>query len=155
MVFRRSSDKPKAPPPAAGKIETVIGPTASFRGTIQADGSIRIDGVFEGSIETAGNLVIGEQAKIMADITAHNVSVAGAVRGDISANRVEVLETGHIWGDLTVNSFTLDDGGFLSGQVHMHTDATPPMLKAPKETKPNSSPAGEPLEGEIVEDEEE
>lgn len=153
MVFRREGDKPKAPAPPVDKIETIIGPTARFRGSIQADGTIRIDGVFEGSIETAGNLIIGEQAKILADITAHNVSVAGAVKGDTSANRVEVLETGKIWGDLTVNSFTLDDGGFVSGKVNMHTDMAPPMLEAPKNHK-MASPAGrEPIEGEIVDEE--
>ena len=150
-MFRRGSDqsKPKAVPPPVEKIETIIGPTASFRGTIRSDGSIRIDGIYEGSIETAGNLIIGEQAKIMANITAHNVSVAGAVKGDISANRVEVLETGRIWGDLTVNSFTLDDGGFVSGQVHMHTDMSPPMLEAPREQEATAADP-EPIEGEIV-----
>jgi len=157
-VFRKESGKPKhkAAAPPVEKIETVIGPTTKFRGEIQADGSIRIDGIYEGSIETAGNLIIGEQAKIVADIVAHNVSVSGAVKGDIHANRVEVLETGHIWGDLRVNSFTLDDGGFVSGQVHMHTDITPPMLEAPK-NKETASPAApeppEPIEGEIVDEE--
>jgi cytoskeletal protein CcmA (bactofilin family) len=153
-VFRRDSDKSKAKTqaPPLEMIETKIGSTAKFRGSIQADGSIRVDGVYEGSIETTGNLIIGEEAKIMADITAHNVSVAGAVKGDISANRVEVLETGRIWGDLTVNAFTLDDGGFVSGQVSMHTDMSPPMLEAPKNHKANSDP--EPIEGEIVGEEE-
>ena len=153
-MFRRGSDKSKvktqAPP--LEMIETKIGPTAKFRGTIQADGSIRIDGVYEGCIETAGNLIIGEEAKILADITAHNVSVAGTVKGDINANRVEVLETGRIWGDLTVNAFTLDDGGFVSGQVSMHTEMLPPMLEAPKNRQANSVP--EPIEGEIVAEEE-
>ncbi len=162
-MFSRDKDKPKvqtqAPP--VDKIETIIGPTASFCGSIRTDGSIRIDGIFEGSIETAGNLIIGEQAKILADIMAHNVSVAGAVKGDISANRIEVLETGRIWGELKVNSFTLDDGGFVSGQVHMHTDASPPMLEAPKKApgakKPPKKKAvlvadSEPIEGEIVDE---
>lgn len=155
MVFRRESGKStaKGPAPPVEKIETIIGPTASFRGTIQADSSIRIDGVFEGDIETAGNLIIGEQAKIVADITAHNVSISGAIKGDISANRVEVLETGRIWGDLTVNSLTLDDGGFVSGQVHMHTDLTPPRLEAPKDQKTAATTLSEPIEGEIMDEE--
>ncbi len=165
-MFSKDRGKPKAQTqaPPVEKIETIIGPTASFRGSIRTDGSIRIDGIFEGSIETAGNLIIGEQAKILADVTAHNVSVAGAVKGDVSANRIEVLETGRIWGDLRVNSFTLDDGGFVSGKVHMHTDATPPMLEAPKEAKEAKKPGKkkatstadtEPIEGEIVDEEEE
>jgi cytoskeletal protein CcmA (bactofilin family) len=144
-------DKTKAPP--VETLETVIGPTASFQGTVRADGNIRIDGVFEGAIETASNLIIGDQAKILADIVAHNVSVAGAVKGNISANRVEVLESGRIWGDLTVNSFTLDDGGFVSGQVNMHTDMSPPMLEAPSKRETDAATEPEPIEGEIVDEE--
>jgi cytoskeletal protein CcmA (bactofilin family) len=150
-VFSRVKDKTKAPP--VETIETVIGPTASFQGTVRADGNIRIDGVFEGAIETASNLIIGDQAKILADIVAHNVSVAGAVKGNISANRVEVLESGRIWGDLTVNSFTLDDGGFVSGQVNMHTDMSPPMLEAPSKRETDAATEPGPIEGEIVDEE--
>ncbi len=151
-MFSRMRGKTETLAPPMEKIETVIGPTASFRGTIRADGSVRIDGIFEGEIETAGNLIIGQQAKIMADIVANNVSAAGAVKGNISANRVEVLETGRIWGDLTVNSFTLDDGGFVSGKVNMHTDMAPPMLEAPNSRKPTSTTEPEPIEGEIVDE---
>ena len=156
MMFRRGNDKSKAgvSAPSREKFEpdTVIGLTASFRGTVRADGSIRVDGVYEGSVETAGNLIIGKEAKVMADITAHNVSVAGAVKGDIIANRVEVLETGRVWGNLIVNSLTLDDGGFVSGEVSMHTDMAPPMLEAPKDREMTSY--SEPIEGEIVGEEE-
>ncbi|GAI14867.1 unnamed protein product, partial [marine sediment metagenome] len=85
-----------------GSIETrgdlTFGPTASFRGRIQVSGNIYIDGIYEGEIETTGDLVIGEQAKVLSDIAAHSVAIAGAVKGDINAQRVEVLETGHIWG---------------------------------------------------------
>jgi cytoskeletal protein CcmA (bactofilin family) len=150
-VFSRVKDKTKAPP--VETIETVIGPTASFQGTVRADGNIRIDGVFEGAIETASNLIIGDQAKILADIIAHNVSVSGAVKGNISANRVEVLESGRIWGDLTVNSLTLDDGGFVSGQVNMHTDMSPPMLEAPSKRETDAATEPGPIEGEIVDEE--
>lgn len=148
MVFSRGRGKAQVPP--VEKIETVIGPTANFRGTIRADGNICIYGVFEGDIETAGTLIIGEQARIMADVVAHNVSVSGALKGDVSANRVEVLETGRIWGSLTVSSFTLDDGGFVSGQVNMHTDMSPPMLEAPTKQETVSRADPELIEGEIV-----
>ena len=114
-------------------IETIIGPTANFRGTLQSDGGIRIDGVYEGTLESAGNLIISEGAKVVADIVAHNVSVSGMVKGDIKANRVEVLSTGRVWGDITVNSFLLDEGGFVRGQITMQGgDVEPPLIEAPK-----------------------
>ena len=67
-----------------------------------ADGSVRIDGVCEeGVIETAGNIVVGPQAKVAADLIAENVSVSGAVTGKIKASgRLEILSTGKVWGDV-------------------------------------------------------
>ena len=164
MTFRRQkpmeSQAPRptpTPPPPGARIETVIGPNCHFHGTIQSDGGIRIDGVFQGDIDTTGNLIIGESAKVIAEVEANNVSVAGAVKGNISANRVEVLETGRVWGDLTVNSLLLNEGAYLRGQTMMHADIEPPMIEPPKYAQtpppppaPESASSDEPLVGEIV-----
>jgi cytoskeletal protein CcmA (bactofilin family) len=123
------------------KIETIIGPNAYFRGDIQSDGGVRVDGVFEGSIDITGNLVVGEGAKIVADIKANNISVSGAIKGDITGNRVEILETGRVWGDLTINSLLLNEGAYLRGQTTMHGDIEPPMIEPPKH-RPAAEPAG-------------
>jgi len=135
----------------------VVGPNCHFQGTVQSDGGLRIDGVFQGEIDITGNLIIGESAKVIAEISAQNVSVAGAVKGNISGNRVEVLETGRVWGDLTVNSLLLNEGAYLRGQTMMHADIEPPMIEPPKsaQTPPPPPPpprtvADEPMVGEIV-----
>jgi cytoskeletal protein CcmA (bactofilin family) len=157
--FRQKTEEPRAPragpSPAGSKIETVIGPNCYMQGTIQSDGGIRIDGVFQGELETTGNLIIGESAKVVAEIEAHNVSVAGAVKGNISGNKVEILETGRVWGDLTVNSLLLNEGAYLRGQTMMHADIEPPMIEPPKsmQTPPPPPPpksTREPMVGEIV-----
>lgn len=87
--------------PASDRIENVIGPTATFVGELKCDGGVRIDGVFEGHLETMGNIIIGETAKVLADITGRNISISGAVKGDITASgRLEILSTGVVWGDI-------------------------------------------------------
>ena len=116
------------------KIETVLGPNAHFIGEIQSDGGVRIEGIFEGTVDITGNLVVSESAKVLATIKANNVSVSGAVKGSVQANRVEILETGRIWGDLTVNSLLLNEGAYLRGQTFMHGDIEFPMIEAPKST---------------------
>jgi len=120
-------------------IETLIGPTANFVGDLKSDGGVRIEGMLEGSLETAGNLVVGEKARIVAHITAHNVSVAGAIKGNISANRVEVLSTGKVWGDISVNSFLLDEGGFIQGQINMQGEGLEPPQSTSQAVKADSS----------------
>jgi len=133
-VFGRERDKQKpiASTPVS-KIETIIGPNAYFRGDVQSDGGVRIDGVFEGNIDITGNLIVGEGAKIVAEINAHNISISGAIKGNVSGNRVEILETGRVWGDLTINSLLLNEGAYLRGQTMMHGDIEPPMIEPPKQ----------------------
>ena len=117
------------------KIEAVIGPAASFNGHLKCDGSVRIDGICEGSLETAGNVIIGEGAKVVADITAENVSVSGAVKGSITARgRLEILSTGRVWADIAVTSFLIDEGGFFRGKSIMSSGPEPSLIEAPQPT---------------------
>jgi cytoskeletal protein CcmA (bactofilin family) len=129
------------------KIEAVIGPATSFNGHLKCDGSVRIDGLCEGSIETAGNVIIGEEAKVVADITAENVSVSGAVKGSITARgRLEILPTGRVWADITVTSFLIDEGGFFRGGLVMSGE-TEPSFEAPKPAGEKDKAAGEGTDG--------
>jgi cytoskeletal protein CcmA (bactofilin family) len=121
------------------KFETIIGPNTSFDGHLKSDGSVRIDGVCEGGvIETVGNVIVSPNAMVAADIVARNVSVSGAVTGRIKAsNRLEILSTGRVWGDVEVGSFLLDEDGFFRGQLVMKEEPeVPPQLA-------NTTPAGE------------
>ena len=106
-----------------GKIDNILGPNTSFQGHIKSDGNVRVDGVFEGSIETAGNVIIGPAARVMADITANAVQVWGAVRGNVTAqSRLEILPSGRLWGDIRVASLLIDEGGVFRGQCTMAGD---------------------------------
>jgi cytoskeletal protein CcmA (bactofilin family) len=118
-VFRRDSR------PAPDQIDVVIGPRATFNGTLRCDGSVRLDGAVEGgSIETLGNVLITETARGMADIRAKTVSVAGACKGNIFADRVELLEGGRLWGIITVQTFLLDEGAHFHGELVMQGGET-------------------------------
>ena len=136
MIFGGKDQKQKAQPARSTKapfeIETIVGPNTSLKGDIRSSGGVRIDGDFGGTIELAGNLIIGENATVVANITAHNVQVQGTVQGDVTAKRLEILDTGKLWGDIAVDSFVLDDGGFYRGQSKMEGDMQPPLLEAPQ-----------------------
>lgn len=113
-----------------GKIENVFGASTRFEGNLTSDGNIRVDGVFEGSIETAGNVIIGEQARVMADIKANGVQVWGAVKGNITAvGRLEILSSGKVWGDIKVAALLIDEGGVLRGQCIMQGENEPLLIE--------------------------
>ena len=118
-MFKRNDE----PVVMGGKIENVFGPNTSMQGHMKSDGNVRIDGVFEGSIETAGNVIVGPAARVMADITANAVQVWGAVRGNVTAQgRLEILPSGRVWGDIHVASLLIDEGGVFRGQCTMAGD---------------------------------
>jgi len=118
-----------------GKIENVLGPSANFQGHLKCEGNVRIDGYFDGSIETAGNVIIGEAAKVIADIAANNVQVWGAVKGNIvTSGRLEILPKGRVWGEIKVTSLLIDEGGLFRGKSVMAGDEQEPfLLEGPQE----------------------
>lgn len=118
-------------------IDVTIGPRATFNGNLRCDGSIRIEGVMEsGTIETLGNVIIANSAKVMADIKARTVSIAGAYNGEIDAHRVELLEGGRAWGRIKVASFLLDEGAYLRGELVMQGETPPEPFVLPRGKEP-------------------
>jgi len=139
MAFRRVSR------PAPDQIEAIIGARATFDGRLRCDGSVRVDGTVEGGlIETLGNVLITEGARVIADIKAKTVSVAGAYKGTINAERVELLEGGRLWGTINVRSFLLDEGAHFDGQLIMQGTDEDEALLLPR------PPAGEKIPVEPV-----
>jgi len=138
--------------PASDRIENVIGPTATFVGELKCDGGVRIDGVFQGTLETMGNVIVGETAKVAADLVGRNISISGAVKGNITASgRLEILSTGLVWGDIQVASFLIDEGGVFSGNSQMPAEFEPLLIEGdqgPKRlTEPKEEAAVDVLDG--------
>ena len=98
MVFGAKDKKAKqvvgSSAKSAAEIETVLGPNTSIRGDVRSSGGVRVDGDLEGTVDIAGNLIVGEASKVVATINAHNVKIQGTVQGDVTARRLEVLVTG-------------------------------------------------------------
>jgi cytoskeletal protein CcmA (bactofilin family) len=135
-----------APPPAPRQpvgFETVLGVSATLSGDLRSQGNIRLDGVFEGTLEIEGNILVGETAKITADINARNISIAGAVRGNVNGNKVQILRTGRVWGDINAAAITTEEGAFIDGKITMITHEAalqgfePPSLPEPEVEEPD------------------
>lgn len=101
--------------------ETILGAGATLKGDLRSQGNVRLDGTFEGTLEIDGNVLVGETAKITADINAKNVSIAGAVRGDVSGKKVQLLRTARVWGDITASAISTEEGAFIDGKITMVT----------------------------------
>ena len=127
--------EPPAPVHKPLGFETVLGPSATLEGTLKCSGNVRLDGTFTGTLEIVGNVLVGETAKINADLDAKNVSIAGAVRGNVSGNKVQILRTGRVWGDITATALATEEGAFIDGKVSMQSQPpfeAPVPLEAPE-----------------------
>ncbi len=81
---------------------------------------MRIEGTFEGDIGVRGLLVVGETGRVTCEtLRANTVIVAGSVRGNIMAEKLEIRSTGRVWGDVVTVAFATEEGAFLRGQVRM------------------------------------
>lgn len=107
--------------------ETVLGANSTLEGTLVSHANVRLDGTFTGKLEINGNVLIGETAKITADVNAKNISIAGAVRGNVTGKKVQILRTGRVWGDITATALATEEGAFLDGKISMVShEATAP-----------------------------
>ena len=100
--------------------ETVIGEGATIDGTIRSERSIRIQGSVQGEVESQQRVVVEEQARVQARITAESVSVLGEVNGSITCTgRVEIASTARVTGEVTAGTLVIQEGAFFEGSLKM------------------------------------
>lgn len=141
-MFKRNGQDSPPTVQAIERITSVLGAGVIWQGSLSGSGGVRIEGSFEGQIALRGTLVVGETGRISCEnIRAQHVVVAGAVKGNITAQKVEIRSTGRVWGDIVTVAFATEEGSFLRGQIRMEdaieldletetTDATQPASSA-------------------------
>jgi cytoskeletal protein CcmA (bactofilin family) len=122
-MFRRRDDAdltPEAVPAQPERITSVLGEGTNYKGKLTGEGGVRIEGNFDGEIKLDGLLVVGTTGLVTCeDLRARSVIVAGTVRGDITASKVEIRASGKVWGNVTSVTFATEEGAFLRGQIQM------------------------------------
>ena len=102
--------------------EKVLDVDASMQGTLTFKDpvNLRINGKFEGKLETKGSLTIGEHAVIKADISGEEIIIAGKVNGDIKARKaLRLVAPACVVGDIKTPSLTVAEGALLEGYSNM------------------------------------
>jgi cytoskeletal protein CcmA (bactofilin family) len=152
-MFRRKSNIPQqATPQPTERITSVLADGVSLRGKLTGKGGVRIEGAYDGDIELDGLLVIGPTGRVTCpQLKARHVIVAGAMRGDILAEKVEIRAGGRVWGDVTTAAMSTEEGAFLRGQIQMEekvhlgiTQPVPEPVTVPEsssEAQPENKPA--------------
>lgn len=144
-MFKRgpSSNEPAGAAQGVDRITSVLGPGLIWHGAITGSGGVRIEGAFEGEIALRGLLVVGETGRVTCEnVRANAVIVAGAVRGNITTQKLEIRASGRVWGDVTTTAFVTDEGAFLRGQIRME-ETVDLNLESSTDTAAQSTPSVE------------
>lgn len=121
----------------AGDVHTLLGKGSEFEGKLSFEGQVRIDGKYSGHINTKDTLVIGEGAKVSAEIQAGTVIVNGQVEGNIRATvLVELHPPARVKGSIEAPALSIDKGVLFEGTCKMESSPNgqgkaPPPLGAP------------------------
>ena len=127
---------------AVERITSVLGAGVIWHGAISGSGGVRIEGAFEGEIALRGMLVVGETGRVTCEnVRANTVIVAGAVRGNITTQKLEIRGTGRVWGDVVTTAFVTDEGAFLRGQIRMEESVDLNIEPAAETTKTEAAMA--------------
>jgi len=114
------------------EVTGILDQGCEFEGKLCFQGTVRINGAFQGQIYTPDVLVIGENARVVGDIEAGVVIVNGQVTGNIRAkHRVEIHQPAIFRGDIVTPSLSVDEGVIFEGKSRMMnspsvTDTTRP-----------------------------
>ena len=100
--------------------ETIIGGSIKVKGNFQGQGNIIIKGFLEGSLKTDANLLIGDLAKVTANVESKDAIVNGEVRGNIKAKSyLAIGGTAKIFGDIQYGEISIAKGAVINGQLTM------------------------------------
>ena len=137
MAFRKRRKEKDQPLPEVEE-KKILDVDASMQGslTFRDAVNLRINGKFEGSLDTKGSLTIGENARVQANIIGENIEVCGKVTGNVVAvNSLSLGRSAHLVGDIRTPRLNIAEGAILQGKCQMEL----------KESKPGRSTVQEAL----------
>lgn len=119
---------PAAPPPAAKRSNpeprsdrpTVVAAGSKITGHVSGTTELVVEGEIDGEIHLDSRVVVGSGGFVQGQIQARSVQVGGRVIGDIrGSERVEVLASGSLEGDVIAPRVVIAEGAFFKGKVEM------------------------------------
>ncbi len=126
--FSDSSDN------SSGELNAFLGTGTQFTGHLQFEGSVRIDGQFQGTISSPGTLILGREAVIKGEVNVASLNANGTLIGTVRASRHTHLHEHAVFDGLLVTpALGMDQGAIINGTIEMHHKAPDAEAIAPAE----------------------
>lgn len=120
----------------------VLSSDVEIKGTVKFTNDLVVDGKIEGEIASEGNLTIGENARIKAEVKTATIVVYGKVHGNLTAtDRIELKASAEVVGDIRTQTLSIEAGAIFVGKS---TVGTPAKAPAPAPGQPSAKPSPAP-----------
>ena len=117
-------------------IKAYLGSDALFKGALSFEGTVRIDGKFEGQVNTNDTLVIGETGDMKAEVKVGTLVCKGKLSGAVVASkRIEMHPASKILGDIQTPALRIELGAVLDGHLNMTEQESEKVVNLVKEKK--------------------
>jgi cytoskeletal protein CcmA (bactofilin family) len=111
-------------------VNTIIGEGTSVKGDVTVEGSIQVDGEFEGAIDATDTLVVGETGKVEGDANVANAVIGGRMYGNVFASgKIELKRGSQLLGDIKTRGLVIEDGVVFQGNCQMGDVVEPPRRR--------------------------
>lgn len=149
----QSAPASAAPQRPVGPSRNVLSSDVEIKGTVKFTNDLVVDGRIEGEIQSEGNLTVGENARLKAEIKTGTVVVYGKVHGNIIASeRVELKATAEVVGDIKAKTLSIEPGAIFVGKSNVGTPSTPAAAAKPAQAAAPAAaakPAEAPKQGNL------
>lgn len=140
------SSQATAAKPSAGSTRNVLSSDVEIKGTVKFQHDLIVDGKIEGEIQSTGNLTVGENARIKAEIKTGTIVIYGKVHGNMTAtDRIELKSSAEVIGDIKAKTLTIEAGAIFVGKSTVGTPtqaaASSPESKPAQSTPSSAQPA--------------
>jgi len=117
-------------------LDSLLGAGVDCQGTARVEGTLRLDGAFQGTLEVGDTLIIGQSGSFTGRARGRQVVISGRFEGEVlGTERVELQKGARIEGDVLTRSFVIEPGVWFQGNCRMDlTEADEARLRVEAET---------------------
>jgi cytoskeletal protein CcmA (bactofilin family) len=117
---RRSTERREPPTNNHEEISCYLGAGTQFKGDMEFEGAVRVDGDLEGGCISGEVLIVGKLGRVIADIKVRILQISGRVQGNVTATqRVELLSPSRIIGTIRTPCLVISSGAAVIGNIEM------------------------------------
>jgi cytoskeletal protein CcmA (bactofilin family) len=101
-------------------LDSLLGTGVDCQGNARIEGTLRLDGAFQGTLEVGDTLIIGQSGSFVGRARGRQIVIAGKFEGEVlGTERVELQKGARMDGDVLTHSFVIEPGVWFQGQCRM------------------------------------